>query len=112
VGEEGMKVFNSTIDRIFVKWFVRKILGFDDINSLVQWLLGLSITARTLKIKKLDEYYSTLSVSQKIVVDNAIRIIIASILNRIGVNINIDDVVIKITSSKKDNKNENIGENR
>jgi hypothetical protein len=96
-----MKIFNSTIERIFVKWFVKKILGFDDINSLVQWLLGLSITARTLKIKKLDEYYSTLTASQKIAVDNVVRIIIASILNRIGMNINIDDVIIKITSSKK-----------
>jgi hypothetical protein len=99
--EKNMKIFNSTIDRIFVKWFVRKILGFDDISSLVQWLLGLSITARTLKIKKLDEYYSTLTVSQKIAVDNVVRIIIASILNRIGMNINIDDVIIKTTSSKK-----------
>lgn len=96
-----MKIFNSTIDRIFVKWFVRKILGFDDINSLVQWLLGLSITARTLKIKKLDEYYSTLTVSQKIAVDNVVRIIIASILNKIGMNINIDDVIIKTTVSRK-----------
>jgi hypothetical protein len=84
-----------------VKWFVRKILGFDDINSLVQWLLGLSITARTLKIKKLDEYYSTLTVSQKIAVDNVVRIIIASILNKIGMNINIDDVIIKTTVSRK-----------
>jgi hypothetical protein len=104
-----MKIFNSTIDRIFVKWFVRKILGFDNIDSLVQWLLGLSITARTLKIKKLDEYYSTLTVSQKIAVDNAIRIIIASILNRIGININIDDVIIKTTSVKK---SENTSENQ
>jgi hypothetical protein len=108
-GEEDMKIFNSTIDRIFVKWFVRKILGFDDINSLVQWLLGLSITARTLKIKKLDEYYSTLTVAQKIAVDNAIRIIIASILNKIGTNINIDDVIIKVTISKK---SENTGGNQ
>jgi hypothetical protein len=99
--EKNMKIFNSTIDRIFVKWFVRKILGFDDINSLVQWLLGLSITARTLKIKKLDEYYSTLTVSQKIAVDNVVRIIIASILNKIGMNINIDDVIIKTTVSRK-----------
>jgi hypothetical protein len=96
-----MKIFNSTIDRIFVKWFVRKILGFDNINSLIQWLLGLSITARTLKIKKLDEYYSTLTVSQKIVADNVIRIIIASLLNKIGANINIDDVIIKTTIYKK-----------
>jgi hypothetical protein len=104
-----MKIFNSTIDRIFVKWFVRKILGFDNIDSLVQWLLGLSITARTLKIKKLDEYYSTLTASQKIAVDNAIRIIIASILNRIGININIDDVIIKTTIVKK---SENTSENQ
>ena len=97
-------MFRKLVDRIFIRKFFNEFLGMSDINTIAEFIISKSINAKNLRIKEVNAYYESCSASQRIAIDNFLRILIAFLLNKLGLKIDYEDVIIKLIRGRETNE--------